>query len=201
MGGLIGFATIQPGQSLNTLFFAAVSGFGFGAILSQVVACVQISAPHSLLATATSVAVVFRAVGSSMFTSVYSAAATNRLNVYIPSYVGKAAASAGLPVTSIPAFVKALASNQPEKLQAIPGVSPLIIANGVHALQQAYADGVRVVFIIAVPFGALSCILCFFLGDLRKIMSYHVDAPVEELHAKEKTHGGSHKTGGEVMSP
>jgi hypothetical protein len=50
--------------------------------------------------------------------------------------------------------------------------------------EQVYADGVRVVYIIAAPFGVLAWIACFFLGDLKETTNYHVDAPVEDLHAK-----------------
>jgi Fungal trichothecene efflux pump (TRI12) len=188
LGGIIGFATIQPGQNVNPIILGALEGFGFGAILSQVIACVQITAPHAYLATATAVAVTLRAIGSIVFNSIYSAAVQSRLDDYIPSYIAKAAATAGLPVDSLSAFVEALATNQSDKLASIPGVTPSIITGCVHALQQAYADGLRVVPTIAAPFGALACVLCLFLTDLRKLMNYHVDAPVEELHAKGEKH-------------
>jgi hypothetical protein len=42
---------------------------------------------------------------------------------------------------------------------------------------------------IAAPFGALACIACFFLGDMKAVMNYHVDAPVEDLHAKHHHEG------------
>lgn len=32
--------------------------------------------------------------------------------------------------------------------------------------------------------GSQACFACFFLGDMRVTMNYHVDAPVEDLHAK-----------------
>lgn len=66
----------------------------------------------------------------------------------------------------------------------MPGVQPAIIGAGVSALLQAFADSIRVVYIIAAPFGALAVIACFFMGDLSKVMNYRVDAPVEDLHAK-----------------
>jgi hypothetical protein len=91
---------------------------------------------------------------------------------------------AGLPPSSIEAFVGALASNDAAALGKIAGVTPAIIGAGVVALKQAFADSVRVVYMIAAPFGALACIACFFLGDMRKKMDYRVDAPIEELHAK-----------------
>lgn len=186
--GVIGMTTIQPGQNASSLVFAAFGGFGTAAVLSQAISGVQLASPHSYLATATALAVVSRAISSTTFTSIYSAVVTRKLVSYIPSYVAAAAAKAGLPTASIPAFVQALAAQKTEQLGEIPGVSPEIIQAGVRALKQAYADAIRNVFIIAAPFVLVATVLCWWLGDLSSIMSYHVEAPVEELHAK-GTHG------------
>ncbi len=104
---------------------------------------------------------------------------------YIPSYIAKAALGAGLPLSSIPSFVGALASKNTAALAHIPGVTPSIIGAGVAALKQAAADSIRAVFMIAAPFGAVGAIGCFFLGSMKGAMNYHVDAPLEELHAKQ----------------
>lgn len=167
-----------------------MSGIGFGAPLILIVAGVQLSTPHHLIATATAATTSSRAVSATVFTAIYSAALNSRLSSYIPDYVGSAAAQAGLPSSSIGSFIGALTSNSPAALDKVPGVTPAIIAAGAAALKQAYADGLRVVFIIAAPFGALACVVCFFIGDLGKSMNYHVDAPVEELVAKHRRDKG-----------
>lgn len=187
-GALIGMCTVQPSDGTTAIVMAGLAGFGFGAPLILIITGVQLSTPHSLIATATAVTTSSRAVAATVFTAIYAAALTSRLDGNIPREVGRAAAAVGLAPASIPAFVKALASKDTEALGSIPGVDPAVIAAGVVALKQALADSIRVVYIIAVPFGALACIACLFLGDLRKTMNYHVDAPVEDLHAKHR-HG------------
>ncbi|KAJ5611177.1 major facilitator superfamily domain-containing protein [Penicillium lagena] len=184
-GGTIGFTTIQPTDGLNTWFFAALAGFGFGAPLILIIVGVQLSTPHHLIATATAATTCSRAVAGSMFTAIYSAALDARLAKYIPSYVAEAAVRAGLPKSSLGPFIKAITADDSDALQSIRGVSPTIISAGITALKQAYADGLRVVYIIAAPFGLLACVACFFLGDLKDVMNYRVDAPVEDLHAKQ----------------
>lgn len=191
MVGLIGFATIQPGQSLNPLFFAALTGFGTGSPLILCITGVQLVTPHKLLATATAVTIVSRSIGATVSTAVYWAAAGGRLARYIPSYVAAAAATNGLPTDSTLAFVGAVASGNATALALVPGVNDKIVAAGMGALQQAYADGYRVVYIIAAPFAALGCVLCCFLPSVKNIMNYHVDAPIEPLHAKQKTKGAA----------
>ena len=182
--GLVGLATIQPNNSASAIVFSGLVGLGFGAPLALIIAGVQLSTPYNLIATATALTTSSRSVAAAVFTAIYSATVSDRLAKYIPSYVAEAAVRAGLPLSSVPAFVGALASNNATALPKIPGVSPLIIDAGVNALKQAFADGIRAVFMIAAPFGALACIACFFLGDMKATMNYHVDAPMEDLHAK-----------------
>ncbi|KAK5444376.1 hypothetical protein LTS15_010491 [Exophiala xenobiotica] len=182
--GMVGLCTIQPGDSFSQLAFCALAGFGFGAPLILIITGVQLSTPHRLIATATAVVTSSRAVAATMFTAIYSAALNTRLDTKLPNDIGKAALAAGLPASSLKAFIGALAGGDTAALAGIPGVTPTIIAAGVAGLKQAFADSIRVVYIIAAAFGAVACILCLFLGDMRKTMNYAVDAPVEELHAK-----------------
>ncbi|EXJ73007.1 uncharacterized protein A1O5_04156 [Cladophialophora psammophila CBS 110553] len=187
-GAIIGWTTIQPNDSTTACVMSGLAGFGFGAPLILIIAGVQLSTPHSLIATATAVTTSSRAVAATVFTAIYAAALNTRLTTNIPSGVGGAVAKAGLPASSIPSFVEALAAGNTDALSSIPGVTPAIIAAGVAGLKQALADSIRVVYIIAAPFGAVACIACLFLGDLRKTMNYIVEAPVEELHAKKHHH-------------
>lgn len=182
--GIIGFATIEPSQSLNALAFGALAGIGFGAPLILIVTGVQLSTPHHLIATATAVTTSSRAVAATVFTAIYSAAFSTRLSVKLPSYVAAAAAGAGLPETSLESFVGAMLSNDQGALGQIAGVSPSVLGAAAAAIKQAFADSVRVVYLIAIPFGVLACTACCFVGDMNKTMNYRVDAPVEDLHAK-----------------
>lgn len=181
---MVGLATIQPNNSTNAIVFAGLAGLGMGGPLVLIVAGVQLSTPHHLIATATAVTTSSRAVSATIFTAIYGATLNTRLSKDIPSYVAAAAAKAGLPQSSLGAFIAALAGNNLAALPSIEGVTPTIISAGVAALKQAFADAIRAVYMIAVPFGAVACVACFFLGDLKSVMNYSVDAPVEDLHAK-----------------
>ena len=180
----IGLATVQPGQSTKAIIFAAVSGIGFGVPLILVGAGVHLTTPPVRLAPAPAVSLSSRAVGATVFTAVFSAIFDRRLAQRLPSYVGEAAAAAGLPATSLHAFVGALSTGETAAIAAIPGATPAIIAAGLAAMKQAFADSLRPTFIIPAAIGAAAFIAALFLGDVRKTMNYCVDAPVEELHAK-----------------
>jgi hypothetical protein len=156
--GVICFATIQRGDSTRAVIFAGLSGLGFGGPLILIIAAVQLSTPHHLTATATAATACSRAVSSTAFTAIYFATLTDRLAKYIPTYIAAAALRAGLPKASLPGFIEALANNDAAALQTVAEVTPAIIGAGVAALKQAYADGIRAVFFIATPFGAVACI-------------------------------------------
>ena len=187
-GGLVGMSTIQPGQPISAIAFSCLIGLGFGAPLILVVTGVQLSTPHRLIATATACTTSSRAVAGAVFSAINAAAFNSRLKVFLPSYVAKAALAAGLPAASLPNFIEALSGGDTVALAKIPGVTPAVIVQGVRALQQAFADSLRIVFIIAAPFGVVAVIACCFLGDLKETMNYRVDAPIEKLDVKIKSH-------------
>ncbi|KAL2395177.1 hypothetical protein ABEF93_001442 [Exophiala dermatitidis] len=196
--GIIGWATVEPSHSggITQLCMAGLAGFGFGAPLILIIAGVQLSTPHRLIATATAVTTSSRAVGATVFTAIFSAALNARLDKNIPGQVSRAVLNAGLPAGSVGMFIKAVTGNgitttvaaATESTRNVPGVSPAVVEAGVRALKQAFAASLRVVYEIAAPFGAVACIACWALGDLSTTMDYRVDAPVEDLHAKQEHH-------------
>jgi hypothetical protein len=185
--GLVGLATIQPDDDTRCLIFAGLAGLGFGAPLVLIVAAVQLSTPHHLIATATAVTTSARAVGATVFTSIYSAAFGDEIGAKLPAGIAEAASKAGLAADRIPAFIGALLTKDYDALSAIPGVNSAMIEAANEAVKQAYADSVRVVYYIAIAFGVVACVACFFLDDLRATMNYRVDAPVEHLEANRNT--------------
>lgn len=187
--GTVGLATLTPKDSVRAEVFAALAGLGMGSPLVVAMTGVQLATPHKLIATASATTATARAVAATIFTAINSTVLNQRLNAYIPSYIAAAAISAGLPPTSLQAFIPALLSQSQALLAQVPGVSNEIIGAAAGALKTAYADGIRVVFIIAAPFGLLACIASLLLGDLSSKMTYIVEAPVEELHGRKETKG------------
>lgn len=189
--GIVGLATIQPGDNAGSIAFAVVAGLGFGGPLVMVFSGVQLSIPHSLLATATALLTSSRAIAASVSTAIYSAVVSSRLGKLIPTRIAQAAIGAGLPPSSVGPFIGALTDQSAQsasKLASVPGINPRIIGAGVTALKQAYADGLRDVYIIAAAVGAVGVLLCFFVGDLSGTMNYHIDATVEKLDKQSNSH-------------
>ncbi|KAI5363648.1 putative major facilitator transporter Str1/Tri12, MFS transporter superfamily [Septoria linicola] len=185
--GIVGLATVQPGQAGVAIGCLTLSGVGLAGPLVLVLAGLQLSVPHHLIATGTALVVSSRTLAGSIFVAAYSTALSQRLSTYIPSYIVQAVIPAGLPPQSIGPFIGAFASGARDALAQIPGVTPAVIgAAAAGAYQQAFADGVRVVFIIATPFGLVGCILCLLLPSFKDRMDYLVEAPLEDLHKHRK---------------
>ncbi|KAJ5974302.1 hypothetical protein N7481_011512 [Penicillium waksmanii] len=187
--GVVGLATLQPKDEISALAFSGLAGLGFGSPLILLIAAVQLSTPHHLIATATAATTCSRAIAATVFTAVFSAAFNARVQKFIPDYVSQAVLDAGLPSTSVGDFVKAIAAGDESALSSVAGVDIGILSAGTNAAKQAFADSLRVVYIIAAPFGLLACICCFFLGDLRLAMNYAVDAPLETLQPRHNVSG------------
>ncbi|KAM0791525.1 hypothetical protein ACM66B_005975 [Microbotryomycetes sp. NB124-2] len=178
--------SLQPTSSTAFVVLGGVCGLGFGSPLILIIVGAQLSVPHSLIATSTAVITSTRAIGAAIFTAAYSTALANRLSVKIPGYIAPAALKAGLPASSLPQFIAALANNQHEALATVQGVNAAVIGAGVAALKHAFADSFRVIWMIAAPFGAVAMVAACFLPSYKDTMHYEVDAPVEELKAKGK---------------
>lgn len=69
-------------------------------------------------------------------------------------------------------------------LAQVQGVTVEIINFRAQAPRQSLADSVRLVFIVAAPFGVLACLLCFALNGRGAEMHYKVDAPVKDLSSR-----------------
>lgn len=169
------------------MVYAGIVGLGFGAPLILLIAGVQLVTPHRIIATATAVIITSRAVAGSTFVAIYSAAVNNRAATRVPGYLAAAAVSAGVPADAIPTFIGAIAGGKAASLQGVDGISSSAIAAGSLAYKTAMADSFRIVYIIAAPFGVVGIIACYWLGDLKSSMTYKVDAPLEELHAKARS--------------
>lgn len=184
--GLVGMATVEPRHSASAIVFDGLAGLGFGSPVVLIVAGVQLATPHHLIATATAVLTSTRAVAASTFTAIYTAAYTTQAKSKLPRAVTAAASAAGLSSAHTPAFVEAAVEGNTTALGLLPGVTPAIARAGMAGVKQGQADSYRVVWIIAAPFGLLACVFVYFLDDMKKLMTYRVDAPVEELHAKHR---------------
>lgn len=83
---------------------------------------------------------------------------TGKFSANLGHKIAGAVLPLGLPATSLPAFIGALASSDNAALAGIPGVTPQIIGAGVGGLFEAFSIGFRYVWVAAGCFTVIAAI-------------------------------------------
>jgi hypothetical protein len=81
-------------------------------LFCRIPAVVQLSVDPALIGVATALTITARSVGGAVGTSVVGAVFTSKLTAVLGPYIANAAINAGLPSTSITAFVTAMATGK-----------------------------------------------------------------------------------------
>ncbi|OAG01644.1 MFS general substrate transporter [Paraphaeosphaeria sporulosa] len=170
------YANIRPSWNVPQLVFAVLAGIGTSGPLTLLVACIQFTAPHAFLSTATGLAFSARAIGGAFGSAVINAIINGRLNSHYASDVGSAATTAGLPTSSLPALLEGMEAGS---FADVPGVNDMIIRAALEASHWSYARAYRLGWWSVVPFVALAIASVACMSGVKDLMTEHVEATVE----------------------
>ncbi|KAI4645508.1 uncharacterized protein J4E78_009421 [Alternaria triticimaculans] len=175
------FAFIRPGWATEQIIFTALTGIGCAGPLTLLVACIQFTAPHAFLSTATGLAFSARAIGGAFGTAVIYAIVNSRIASHLAGDVSSAAIAAGLPESSVPALLKGMKGSSASKFRGagIPGANETIITAAWDASHWSYARAYRLGYWSVVPFVALATIAVLSMKGIKHLMTEHVEATVE----------------------
>jgi MFS family permease len=150
--GLALLSLLQVGTSLVVAGgFMLVTGVGIGLVMQVLVLATQNSVDRSDLGVATSGATFFRSMGGALGVAVFGALLSHELRQNIPDRL----AAAGVPA---PAGGRVTKLGSPSDIAALPG--------RIHdAVVGAFADGLDMVFLAAVPFAVIGFLLVLFLRE------------------------------------
>jgi EmrB/QacA subfamily drug resistance transporter len=142
-------------------------GIGIGMIIQVMVLAVQNSVPHSDLGTATATEQFTRSMGGAFGVAAYGAILNNRLAHYLPQLLPRGFSGAHINGGTI--------LGSPEAIRRLPG--PVS-----HAVIEALARSIHVVFIAAVPLTAAAFFVTFLLKEIPLRETAHIvhdgaDAP------------------------
>lgn len=118
--------------------------------------------------------------------AIYVAILDNRIAVNLPTDVADAVIPAGLPSSSLVAFLEALSSTDADALTSVPGVTPSIIAIGLNAVKTAYSESFRTVFLASIAFGGLAVVAALFSVNVDKELNNAVAAKLAGTGASEE---------------
>lgn len=175
------YACIRPSWDVPQIVFSVMVGIGCGGPLTLLVACVQFTAPHAYLSTATGLAFSARAIGGAFGTAVIYAIINSRLASQYAGDVASAAIAAGLPASSVGALLKSMtgATSTVARGQGVPGTNETIMTAAWDASHWSYAKAYRLGWWSVVPFVAMATIAVACMHGVKELMTERVEATVE----------------------
>lgn len=121
----------------------------------------------------------------------YGTTLRGRLATNIPKYLVPAIVDAGLPESSVPAFLTALQAGTATAFAQVPGISTEIIEAGILGNKYAYIYSFRTVYLISLIFSVLGGIAALFTPNAEKNLNTGVAALLraDKIHPDEKEVG------------
>jgi len=132
------------------------------------------------IGTAVGLAGSMRSTVSTIAQVIYTTILTNRLQETIPQEVPRQLIAAGLPASSVPAFLDAIqVGGTPAAFAKVQGLTASIEAVGIAAYKLAAVHAYRTVFYSTLAFSTLCIMFAFFAPDVDDRMT---DEVVVKLH-------------------
>ncbi|RKU46376.1 hypothetical protein DL546_003734 [Coniochaeta pulveracea] len=178
------YSVVKPSWSKVQLGINVIAAFGQAGPLTLLPACIQYTAPHAFLSTATGMAFSSRAIGGAFGSAVLDAIINGRLKSHYAPAVSSAAVQAGLPESSVPALLSALSTGTRDGVQ---GATAAIWDAALNESHWQYAKAYRLAWISIIPFTVLATIAVASMKGVKELMTEKVEASVEhEKHEDSK---------------
>ncbi|KAI1076662.1 MFS general substrate transporter [Whalleya microplaca] len=174
------YATITPSWSRAQIGINVLSGIGQAGPLTLLVACIQFTAPHAYLSTATGLAFSARAIGGAFGSAVLNAIINGRLAAHYAPAIRRAAVDAGLSESGVPALIAALQAGGTGQ-----GFDARVWSAAVDASRWEYAHAYRLAWASVSPFVVLAIVAVALLKGVGALMTEKVEATVEHVREKE----------------
>ena len=191
--GFIVLATCDENSNKASMGGLTLVGIGFSTPLALLFAISQLATPPRLLGLTTGQLLASRGIGQAVGASVLVAVYKAKVTSILPAKVSAAVVQAGLPAKDVTAFITALTAQNETLLEAVPDVTPKIIAAGGAAAIQANVKSFHYAWYTALPFSVLALLIVFLLdGKKTKAqMTWLVERPVAVLeHVHHDHHSG-----------
>ncbi|KAK5630332.1 hypothetical protein RRF57_006047 [Xylaria bambusicola] len=176
----ISYANIKPSWDAPQIGLAVLAGIGQSGPLTLLVACVQFTAPHAFLSTATGLAFSARAIGGAFGSAVLNAIINGRLSGHYAPAVSKAAVDAGLPDSSVSLLLEAFKTGNTGS-DAVTGANATIWDAAINESQWQYAYAYRLAWSSVIPFVVLAIVAVGLLKGVKELMTEKVEATVEHI--------------------
>jgi hypothetical protein len=115
---------------------------------------------------------------------VFTTVLANRLAQTIPEKVPPAVIAAGLPESSVAAFIAAFQAGSQSAFDAVAGITPQIQAIGTRAYQEANSQAFSTVFLTTIAFSGIGIILTVFTPNIDHLLTREVNITLNSKETK-----------------
>jgi hypothetical protein len=127
-----------------------------------------------------------RLAGGAIATAIYSSIETSHYASVIPGKINEAAISSNF-TGSVSALLAASVTNTAAAYNKVAGMTPLVMAAAETAVQDAYIDAFRLVFLVSIPFGCVAIVMALIAKPIAAHMKTDHRAVILENEKKNET--------------
>ncbi|KAI8957282.1 major facilitator superfamily domain-containing protein [Daldinia sp. FL1419] len=173
------YVAIRPLWSSVQLGLNVIAGIGQSGSSAILIACVQFTAPHAFLSTATGLAFSARAIGGAFGSAVLNAIINGRLASHYEEGVKNAAADSGLSLDNVSDLLEALAAERTGS--GVGTATPEVWAAAVEASRWQYDYAHRLAWASVIPFVVLAVAAVALGKGAKDLMTEKIEAAVEHV--------------------
>ena len=188
MTAFCGAMSVGTPDNINALYAIVLfASLGCGAVIIPASIIAQIICPPELIATITSITLAVRYLGGAVAFTAYYNAVESKYTLYATPMVAvdgiiKTGIVAPENLDVVTELVTLVGQFRFKELQHLIDTNPLVNRKDVafdiitRASQEAFSLAYRYPYWISIAFGGTTCILAFFLKDIRKFMTMQITA-------------------------
>lgn len=132
--------------------YPILSGIALVSIVPLAMVSAQLTVSPELITLASALMTTVRSLGGAIGLAINNVVLNGTLNKELPEEVGKAVLSLGLPSSSLPALISALAAQNKKAVASISGITPEIAEAAFAAMRRAYLASFRNAWIVSAAF-------------------------------------------------
>ncbi|OAG43819.1 hypothetical protein AYO21_02046 [Fonsecaea monophora] len=175
-GGLI--AVVTPDNKGTIIAFTFLEQMFYGWSVYLCYTYVQQGVDQIELGIAGGLCGVMRFVGGSLAQAIYTTVLVNKQGSEARKLIPQAALAAGLPPSSLDAFMAAFPTNTTQ-LGQITGVDTAVLAAAGEAFQLSYAHALKILALVSVAFGGLAIAVCVTVENIDPKMNDQIEVFLE----------------------
>lgn len=183
-------ASVGVSQHSLAITLITLSGFSVGYVELLALVMVPFTVDPGDIGLASGFQSSCRGIAGTIATGIYSTVLANRNKMNIPREVTRAAASAGLNTSSVPAAIAAAELGTPAAYAKVPGITASIQAALMQAVKVANASSFRTMFLVSLAFGLSAAIASFFIGNMDRHLTDEVARKLQGVKGHPSTNRG-----------